>query len=275
MHYKFNDIDANRTDGVYSTNKKTTFITTFSEQGYHDYGQQWIQTFITNTSDVQASIFTDFDLPSPDPRIIILNFNELIPEHKVWISEFNTTYTAHINTERYKFERQAGIKFSYKAHVIMYALTHMTDYIVWLDGDCVFKPNVYVEFANAVLKNNFIAMQVDKVRDNDVWKIEDHVESGIVVFDLDHPDKQLFLKSFTNQYKPMHMATMSQPYDGFVIMRACKNINIQYEDLFPPEYTIFDLNPDLTFIHPELKSRFVHYIGHQIQYKDKYALQIH
>jgi hypothetical protein len=258
----------NRTDGKFSVNKKTTFITTFSKQGYQDYGQRWIETFIKNTSDVNAVIFTDFDLPSPDARITVLNFDKVIPEHKSWLEEFKTTYNAQTDAKLNEYEKLFGIRFSYKAHVMMYAIEHMAGYVVWLDGDCVFKPNSYSNFASSVLENNFIAVQVDKFESSMIWRSEDHVESGIVVFDLDHPDRRTFLKSFENHYKPMHMASMPQPYDGFVIMRTCKNTGIQYKDLLPPDYTIFDNNPELTFIHPELKSRFVHYIGQKPTMKE-------
>jgi hypothetical protein len=238
--------------------KQTTFITTFSERGYNDYGKRWIDTFLENTSDVNAAIFTEFDLPSPDARVTVLNFDKFIPEHKSWLAEFNTAYT---NATRDEYQRQFAIRFSYKAFVMMYAIEHMVGYVVWLDGDCVFKPNSYSKFARLILENNFIAIQVDKIRDNDIWKSEDHAESGIVVFDLDHPDRQAFLESFKYHYDAVRMAAMIQPYDGFVIMRLCKNIN--YVDLLPADYTIVDLDPELTFIHPELKQRFVHYIGNK------------
>ena len=241
--------------------KPTTFVTTFSQKNYFDYGQRWIETFIKNTSDVNAVIFTDFDLPSPDARVTILNFDELIPEHKSWLEEFSTTYTKHTKAERNEYERLFGIRFSYKAHVIMYAIAHMAGYVVWLDGDCVFKPNSYSNFASSILENNFIAVQVDKVAANDEWKTEDHVESGIVVFDMDHPDKNKFLDKFTELYDPTTIAQMERPYDGFVLMRTCRSIN--FVDLLPPNYTITDLDPTLTFIHPELQQRFIHDIGNK------------
>lgn len=252
--------DETRTDESCHKNKKTTFITTFSKKGYHDYGKRWIDTFIENTSDVHAVILTDFDLTVSDTRITVLNFDQVIPTHKQWIAEFDTAYT---NAERHQFERQFGIRFSYKAHAMMYAMECLTGYVVWLDGDCVFKPNSYVDFASSILENNFIAVQIDKFESTLIWRSEDHVESGIVVFDLDHPDRETFLKSFKTHYEPVHMASMPQPYDGFVIMRVCKKTNIKYNDLLPPDYTIFHNEPHLTFIHPELKSRFIHYIGNK------------
>lgn len=235
--------------------KKTTFITTFSQRGYNDHGKYWIETFIKNTSDVNAVIFVDFELYISDPRITILNFNDVIPEHKIWVDKFNSFL---FNDDR---EKRLGIKFSYKSFVMMYALDHISEYVVWLDSDCVFKQNSYANFAQAVLDNKFISVQVDKVAINDWWKTEDHVESGIVIFDMDHPDKDTFSNRFKRLYEPNCMSEMTKPYDGFVIMNACREV--QFVDLLPPNYTIMGLDPNLTFIHPELKERFIHNIGHK------------
>jgi hypothetical protein len=236
--------------------KSTVFVTTFSEKGYHDYGKRWIDTFIENTADVSAIIYTDFDLSIPDTRVTVLNYNQVIPEHIQWVD----TYT-NIEGVCTPHEKALGIKFSYKSFVMMHALNNLNGYVIWLDGDCIFKINSYANLAKSVLNDRFIAIQVDKVCENDEWKAENHAESGIVMFDADHKDKEHFLYNFTQLYEPSLVASMIRPYDGFIIMRSCGNI--EYVDLLPPNYTISHCDPELTFIHPELKSRFIHYIGHK------------
>jgi hypothetical protein len=184
----------------------------------------------------------------------VLNFNEHIPEHKDWVDSFKVLHP-------HKGECVLGITFSYKAFVMMYALNNLSDYVVWLDSDCVFKENTYKDFAQKVLNGKFIAVQVDKVSEKGDWKPEEHIESGIVVFDVEHPDKNKFLNRFKELYDPATMAKMVEPYDGFVISRTCTEID--FVDLFPPNYTITHLDPNLTFIHPELQQRFIHNIGNK------------
>jgi len=234
--------------------KNTIFVTTFSAKSYNDHGKYWIESFIKNTSNVNAIVFVDFNLFISDPRIKVLNFNDFIPEHKDWVEAFNSL---HKNDH----ERKLGVKFSYKSFVMLYALNNLSEYVIWLDSDCIFKPNTYDDFAQKVLNNKFISVQVDKVAINDWWKKEEHVESGIVVFDMDHPDKTKFLNKFKELYHPENMAKMERPYDGFVIMRSCREVD--FADLLPPNYTIMDLDSNLTFIHPELKQRLIHNIGHK------------
>ena len=246
-----------------SKNKKTTFITTFSHKGYETHGKDWIESFIKNTYNVYAVVFVDFDLKISDKRIKVLNFNECIPTHADWINSY-------ISLNKNKQQEKDGIKFSYKAFVMMYALKHLSEYVVWLDSDCVFKDNTYYNFAEKILDNKFIAVQVDKVDVNEIWKSEDHAESGIVVFNTEHQDKNKFLSEFEKLYEPYNVAQMNLPYDGFVIMRSCKELD--FVDLFPPGYTIKSVSPDDTFIHPEVKQRFIHYIGAGVRriktYKD-------
>jgi hypothetical protein len=234
--------------------KKTTFITTFSKKGYDNHGKYWIESFLENTNNVNAIIFADFDLQVNDDRIKILNFDEAMPEHKNWIDLFEKLH-------KDKGQCKLGIVFSYKSFVIMYALSKMSEYVVWLDSDCVFKKNTYDDFAQKVLNNKFISVQVDKVSEKNDWKSEEHVESGIVIFDMDHPDKNKFLNRFEEMYSPESMAKMQEPYDGFVIRRVCKEID--FVDLFPPNYTIKYLDPNQTFIHPEVQQRFIHNIGNK------------
>lgn len=234
--------------------KNTTFITTFSQKGYKHYGKSWIDSFVKNTSDVKAVIYTDFELYVSDSRITVLNFNEEIPNHKQWIDQYN-------GLRQYDKEKPLGIKFSYKSFVIIHALKNLSEYVVWVDGDCVFKPNMYNNLAKTVLNNKFIAIQVDKVGLNDLWKTENHVESGIVIFDSDHVDKPKFLKRFETLYEPENIAKMNKPYDGFVLMKACEDLD--YEDLLPEDYTILDYNPQSTFTHYELMNRFTHNIGNK------------
>lgn len=240
-----------------SKNKKTTFITTFSHKGYETHGKHWIESFIKNTYNVYAVIFVDFDLKISDKRINVLNFNECIPTHKDWINSY-------ISLNKNKQQEKDGIKFSYKAFVMMYALKHLSEYVVWLDSDCVFKDNTYYNFAEKTLDNKFIAVQVDKADVvNEIWKSENHVESGIVVFDTEHQDKHKFLGEFEKLYEPYNVAQMELPYDGFIIMRSCKELD--FVDLFPSDYTIKSISPYDTFIHPEVKQRFTHYIGADVR----------
>jgi hypothetical protein len=89
-----------------------------------------------------------------------------------------------------------------------------------------------------------------------------HVESGILIFDGKHVDTKIFNKHFIENYKVNNVIKMGEPYDGFIVSKSLITSQLDY----------FNLNknfgkggiqsdPSLTFLHPEIKKRFVHNIG--------------
>ena len=79
------------------------------------------------------------------------------------------------------------IRFSHKAFVINYALNYNGDqYVIWLDGDCIFNNTEYDNFPENILNKKFLACQVENAKDLN------HIESGILIFDRKHKDTKIF-----------------------------------------------------------------------------------
>lgn len=235
----------------------TIFSTTFSEQGYKAYGYRWIETFLkyVSSDNVFAKIYVDFPLTVDSDKIEIVNYDKELSSHKSWLNDYkNLAHKNNIPLNRI----HEGIKFSFKMFVIIDLLEkYNDDYVVWLDGDCVFKENSnYENFAPKVLNNNFMACQIDKgVND---WRNEDHIESGILVFNTRSLEKTKFLFKLKENYQVELVSTMQQPFDGFILCRTLKQTGVSFVDLFPQNYKMVLNTSDHTFFHPELKSRFRH-----------------
>jgi hypothetical protein len=230
--------------------KPTKFITTFSEVGYKVYGKTWIDTFIRNAGDdVCADIYVDFELTVNDPRIRIIKYNKAIAGHDRWIKEFNRSYKGA------PYNKTMAIRFSYKSFVMMHAFANNKGrYVVWLDGDCVFKEDQTYTQLGYLLRDNVIAVQ----REHNGG--DDHCESGFVLFDPDHADAGTFIQQFTDNYVIDAVIKMVSPYDGFIIYKSLDGI--EYTDL-NDGYGRHGIqsDPSCTFLHPELKKRFIHNIG--------------
>ena len=232
--------------------KPIKFITTFSKNGYEVYGKTWIETFTRNVKDenITADIYVDFSLTVSDPRITLINYNLAIPSHKEWMQKFESTYGGAM------YNKKMGMRFSYKSFVMQHALDNNENcYLIWLDGDCIFKENqTFSNFQELVLNGKFIAVQREHVGG------DDHCESGFVLFDTDHADKQRFNNQFKNNYKIENIIQMGSPYDGFVIYRSLNGINyVDLNDGYGRGGIQSD--PNETFLHPELNKRFLHNIG--------------
>lgn len=244
--------------------KEMIFFTTFNQSGYELYGKSWIRTFKENVAskypNAKAWIYTHgFELEDNHPQIEILDYDEMIPNHNKWKEEFQekSTYAEYVH--------KMTIRFSHKAMVIQDALKKIKEgYAFWVDGDVVFHETEYESFPKDVLSDRAMACQVEHAGNN-------HVESGILIFDMSNPDVQKWRDHFEKNYIVDELLTMGEPYDGFVVFKSLITSGIKFVDL-NETYGAGGIQscPTLTFLHPELSKRFTHNIGltGKSQYKD-------
>lgn len=237
--------------------KETLFVSTFSKNGYHVYGKQWIETFLEKTKDypnIKAKIFIDnmtveeMNEIAVANKLEIVDYNNEIPEQQEWVENFETISKHHIRV------KELSIKFSFKGFVIAKALKDNSDkYVIWLDADCIFKSSDLVNFAENLLNGKFMACQKEAGTD--------HVESGIIIFDTAHPDRQKFIDTFVGFYYG-DVNSFGEFYDGFIVNRTLAHSQIDYVNLNEMfGLTGVQSDPGLTFLHPEISKRFLHNIG--------------
>lgn len=236
--------------------KPITFFTTFNKSGYLLYGKTWINTFIKNVApkspNIKAKIYTHgFKIAINHPQIEMLDFDNELSDHTKWKNEFSekSTYS--------KYVHDMSIRFSHKGFVIQHALDNISDgYAIWLDGDCVMHDYSYDDFPKNILNNLVVAAQVEHAGTHH------HVESGVLVFDMEHKDIQLFKDAFKKNYTVDEALTMPEPYDGFIVYKSIISSGIEFNNL-NEKFGIGGIqsDPSLTFLHPEIKNRFTHNIG--------------
>lgn len=245
--------------------KNITFFTTFHQNGYELYGKSWIDSFIQNVSihgtHIKAKIYVqnvNSELIT-HPQIEYIDFNKSIPEHEEWKQSFIKLSTHN------DYVKKNSIRFSHKGFVISHALDTIQDgYAVWLDGDCVMHKSTYDDFPQSLLKDVCMACQVEETGG------DNHVESGILLFDMENKDIQKFKQTFKQNYDLPNALNMTQPFDGFII----------YKSIHLSQITINNLNdsfgipgiqscPTFTFLNPEINTRFTHNIG--VEGKSRYT----
>jgi hypothetical protein len=240
------------------------FITTFSKNGYYVYGESWIKSFLNKTEkykNITAKIYINemniSEFKNND-KLKIVDFDLEIPEHKKWVSYYSEK-SNHTN-----WNKKQGFKFSFKSFVMMNALEkNNKKIVVWLDADCIFVGDDFDTFVEDVLQNKFIACQKEKC--------SEHVESGVVIFDTSHKDKNIFLNHMKNFYmNEEEFNSFGQFFDGYVIYRSLSKSKVSFVDLnegFGIEGVQSD--PNCTFLNPLIKKRFFHNIGHTGKQKYK------
>lgn len=231
------------------------FFTTFNKNGYDLYGKSWVDSFIKVANyynKFKAKIYYEgFKPKKTHSNIQWVDFKQEIPQHESWKKEYlqKNTHADYVKT--------MCVRFSHKAFVIQDVLDkHNNEYLIWLDGDCVFKDSNYTEFPKNILKNKFLACQLEHAHDLN------HVESGILIFRGQNPDTKVFNQHFKENYKVNNVIKMGEPYDGFIVSKSLITSKLSYINL-NEGYGKGGIqsDPNLTFLHPQIKDKFVHNIG--------------
>lgn len=232
------------------------FFTTFSESGYKIYGKTWVDGFIKNSpKNSKAVIYVDFPLEINHERITIINYHDAIPYQTSFKSKMLTLVGTHPKWHPHIVIM--SIKFSYKALVIIDMLSkNNEDYIVWLDGDCEFLSNYLENFAENLIGDKLAGMQLEH-------EGQLHVESGILIFNTKHKQKNLLLEKYKEMYYGLRILDLVEPYDSWAFGRVLTENSLDIVNL-NENYGIKEgrqSDPNLTFLHPEIKKRFRHNIG--------------
>lgn len=237
--------------------KQIKFFTTFSGNGYHVYGRDWIETFLQFTqgqdhitAKIYINDFADIGTLDYGPKVEIVDFNQAIPTHQSWLENYWANNTHH------PWNKKLSAKFSYKSFVIINELkTNNDKYVIWFDADGFFMKNDYSDFPGNIMENKFLACQREHH--------SNHVESGILLFDTEHSDCLLFANRFDSYYQdPAEYNSFGQFFDGYAIYRALDTTKVSYVDL-NEHHGIpgIQSDPNCTFLHPEINKRFHHNIG--------------
>lgn len=231
------------------------FFTTFNKNGYDLYGKTWVDSFIKVANyynKFKAKIYYEGFKPKDNhPSVEWVDFKKEIPQHEHWKKEYLE------KNKHADYVKTMCVRFSHKAFVIQDILSkHTDDYLIWLDGDCVYQNVDFTEFPKNILENKFMACQLEHAHDLN------HVESGILIFNGKHPNTKIFNQHFKENYKVDNVIKMGEPYDGFIVSKSLITSKLDYFNL-NNDYGKGGIqsDPSLTFLHPEIKKRFVHNIG--------------
>jgi hypothetical protein len=231
----------------------TTVITTFSKEGYSVYGKRWIASVIKNwPADTRVVIYTDFDLAAPADNFVIKQFDAEFPYHSEFKELVINNFTG---VEKAIGIGHKTIKFSFKGFVICKELLIAEgDYLVWLDGDAETINPITNNTLHDIVEDKFLACQQEKNFQ--------HVESGVLFFNISHRLTKEFAIVLEEYYFNKKLFKLKKPYDGYVIADILKNKKYKYKDL-NEQFKCQDKKSkkEDTFLHPLLKKHFVHWIG--------------
>lgn len=271
------------------SDNKILFFTTMHKGGYEKYGHNYIKTItervLNKNPNINLKVFYQGFEPPKDTHNNIewLDFDLNLPHHKIWKEEYlkKSTHPEYKVFKRKKVidkitkkvriaewgdpVKDYGIRFSHKAFVIQHVIdqNYDFDYLIWTDADVVFRDHHYENFPKNILGDKFAALQVelDHIRKDSGLR---HIESGCVIFDRNHKDLRIFNERYKEIYKMENLNQVPYPFDGYCMFKALKDTNLTFFDWhahLPKHMKRITDQRDKTFLHPEIKCRFIHNIG--------------
>jgi hypothetical protein len=199
---------------------KYTVITTFNSQGYKQYGQRMIQTFLENwPADVMLVVYAeDCVIAESANNLVVKNLNtvvELVTFKKIWRGVPKANGDVSTDPVRSR-RRDAGkgfkwdaVRFAHKVYAIFDCARHCdTDYLIWMDADMVCHSAITVD-------------QLDQLCTKDLCFLGrrgKYSECGLYAMNLHSSTMRDFLQKFQEYYDHAESGifTLAEWHDSFV-----------------------------------------------------------
>lgn len=113
----------------------TTFevVTTFAPRHWESHARRCVESFHKHWEGIPLSVYTDADLES----------------QSTWLSQFKRRH-ASLPTHNYRFD---AVRFAHKVAAIELAFAKCrSDYLIWMDADCVTHADVDAEWLEGLAK---------------------------------------------------------------------------------------------------------------------------
>jgi hypothetical protein len=179
---------------------KIKIISTFSDNGYEEYGKHFVESckkFVSR--DIDICLYIDNINLQSENNITILNLEESAP---------NLTKFKERNKEKtFKDWHHDAVRFSHKTYATFHSVNTSLDYLIWLDSDTEIYDIITPEYLlNLLPKGNFVGyLGREKVS-----------ETGFLIFDMKHPSATDFFDRYQWYYDTDSIYSLPEFHDAYV-----------------------------------------------------------
>ena len=229
----------------------TAVCTTFSKDGYDLYGHRMIESWIKYwPTDIQLYVYVEnFNIKETDPRIVQIDLNQVSPELLKFKQHSQDLLLQNTKDKKWKSRIEKTVKWCHKVYVISHALkNYKFDYLIFLDGDTYTKDNIPNTFAIDLVKNHLIGVHYENI------SLGQHIETGLIVFNVNHPQMSKFKEIYTSGYNTLEIYNMDKTWDTFWLLRLIQEYNLDVIDLAKNKRGPI-------FGHPLIHNKIVHDVG--------------
>jgi len=205
-------------------------VTTLHQDGYNLYGKNFIKTWIKFfPTDWQIDYYAENHVPDFEKRVCVLDFNKTCT---AWQDYYNhiTSCVALLDSkkDRKSINRyKKALRWSFKMFTLIHALENSNSrYLVWLDSDVYAKTSPAERWVESMLKGKCIAGQVERI------KGFTHIETGILIIDLHHPDVSKLIDWVKKGYIQKQVLNEPKPWDGAWIGKLYDSKLVEFKNIW-------------------------------------------
>lgn len=200
-----------------------TVVTTLHKDGYKLYGQEnlktWDRMFPKDWNILYYCEKHNAVLPA---RITILDFDQTCPGWEDFYYTVKNKYSQEntVDIKRKNWYKKA-LRWSFKMYTILHAMKNCkTRYLIWLDADVKASRPADPNWIVGCLNDTALAAQLEFI------KAGGHIETGILIFDLEHKDSQKIYDWIYKGYVNFEILEEDKPWDGIWLAKLLLQKNV-------------------------------------------------
>jgi hypothetical protein len=228
----------------------TTVVTTFSKDGYDLYGHKMISSWIKYwPKNYKLIVYVeDFEISESDSRVEVRNLNTVCTDLQTFKKESGLMASA-VTDKKALARIQKTVKWSHKVFAINHSLENCKDgYLIFLDGDTYTTTTIETNLAEKLVENHFIAVHFETLSEGL------HFETGLLVFNLQHPQLTTFTQIYTDGYKTLKIYDQKKTWDTYWLVKLYKDYSLDIKDLSKNKKSS-------VFGNPLIYNKIIHDVG--------------
>jgi hypothetical protein len=227
----------------------TTVVTTFSKDGYELYGHRMIETWLQYwPKDFKLQVYTEgYTLTETDSRLSSIDLESSCPDIVKFKNNSLKMLEQNPTEKRFKHKIFKTIKWCHKVYAMKHALSVNDDYLIFLDGDTYTTQLMSNTISKLLVGDDLFAVHFENLSNGL------HFETGLIVFNLKHPQITWLRDILTTAYDSLNIYTMKKTWDGYWFAHLYKTYKLPVRNLAKERAGVFG--------NPLIHSALVHDVG--------------